>query len=568
VDVAENTSKFIFNLPNSPEELGVALAPSQLRRLDFSALDFDSMRRAGIEYIRTYFPDDFNDFFASNGVIMTLELVSYLAGLLSQRGDVLIDEAFLPTAQTKQAVIQHLQLIGQKVQRATPATVNVTATVELPLQTELRIPAGTSFTLAGPDLQPLTFEIFRAPGDFVSPVVIPTGKRGTVAFAIEGRTETPLEVVSQGGPDQFLTIGLPNVLDEPIDVVVSSGSSSEQWRRADVIGKASADDPVFEVRHLDVETRIVFGDDRAGRAPLAGQRITVTYRTGGGVRGRIGTGTINESRSMNPEPPSTAAVQVTFTNPEPSTGGLDEETIEQAKRRAPREFATQGSAVTGEDYALLAQEFNHPVFGSVAKAVGVVRTGVDQDVDGVASRCRAADSDEEAAQIIRNEFINRNIVELFALSNGPDNVPVAPSVGLKKALVTFFESLNVLTDEVRVFDGAVKPVNVKATIVMSRNADAGAVRVAVENAIHSLFDIRNFDMGTGLFVSHVYGALQELPGVRYVDVFEPADDIIQTNRLAEPGSAGIGINEIIVLGSTDLKFFFEPGNFKIPPIGK
>ena len=82
----------LFQLPDDPQEFGVALAPSQLRRLDFSALDFDLARRANIEYIKTYFPEDFNDFVASNGIMMLtktfpllLSAVEALSGIIIKR---------------------------------------------------------------------------------------------------------------------------------------------------------------------------------------------------------------------------------------------------------------------------------------------------------------------------------------------------------------------------------------------------------------------------------------------------------------------------------------------------
>lgn len=558
----------LFDLPNSPEEFGVVLPAPQLRRLDFSALDFQTLNRAGVEYIRTYFPEDFNDFFANNGVIMLLELVAYIGGNLSQRGDILVDESFLPTAQTKNAVIQHLKLINQRFRRATPAIVDVEISLGAAAQTEVRVAAGTRFTLTGPDGSPVSYEIFRAPGDFTSYISIPPGKRGVIAYGIEGTFGTPITVVSAGGPDQYIDIVERNVIDAPIFVEVSTGSELRSYQRVDIIETAEANDEVFEVRHNDGSSRIIFGNDIAGKAPLAGQTITVRYRLGGGIRGRIQAGSINESRSVNPQPPSSAAVEVLYRNPEPSSGGTDEETLEQAKRRAPREFATQQNAVTGEDYGLLAENFVHPVYGAVSKAIGVIRTGVDQNVDDVAAQIRAATSDEEGAKILRTQFINRNIVELYALAEGPGNVPVLPSAGLKEGLRTFFEAINVLTDEVRVFNGAIKPVDVKATIVVSRNADAGTVRVEVEETIRAFFDLRNFDMGTTLYVSRLYNVIQEVPGVQHLRIFSPADDIIETRKLGDPASPGIGFNEVITLGELDLSFYYEQANFKVPPPGK
>ena len=78
------SSTVLFEQPNAPQEFGVQLTPASLRSLDFSALDFDTLTRASIEYIRTYYPNDFNDFFTSNGIIMLTELVSYKSAIVTR----------------------------------------------------------------------------------------------------------------------------------------------------------------------------------------------------------------------------------------------------------------------------------------------------------------------------------------------------------------------------------------------------------------------------------------------------------------------------------------------------
>jgi hypothetical protein len=536
--------------------------------LDFSALDFDALNRAGVEYIRTYFPNEFNDFFASNGAIMMLELVSYIGAVLSQRADILIDEAFLSTAQTKEAVIQHLELINQKIQRATPAVVDVEISLSGPAPTEVRIAAGTRFSLTGPDQRPLYFEIFRSPGDFTSFISIPPGKRGVIAYGVEGFTSEPLVVTSAGGANQTIDINFSDVLDLPIDVEVQSGDTRRQWSRVDLIETAQPNDEVFEVRHTGTKTRIIFGDDKTGKAPLAGQSISVVYRRGGGIRGRIGASIINETRAVNPQPPISAAVEALFRNLSPSSGGTDEETLEQAKRRAPRQFATNENAVTGEDYGLLASQFRHPIFGAVAKAIAIARTGVDQDFATVVQQVKNAPTEEAAIDYLKDNFVNRNIIELYVLADGPNNSLTTPSSGLKQGLIQMLSEINVLTDEVRVYSGAVKPVDVTALIVLSRNADAGTTKTAVSDAIKKFFDLRNFDMGTGLYLSSLYSVIQSVPGVKFVDLYAPDDDILQTNKVADPTVKGVGFNEVLVLGNLDLSYYFEAGNFRVPPPNK
>ncbi len=519
-----------FNLPNQPEEFGVALPPADLRRIDFSALEFDTMRNALIEYIRTYYPDQFNDFVSNNGIIMVLELVSYVGSILSMRSDVLAEEAFLPTAHSVDAVAGHLELIGQEFKRATPATIEVVCTVALPGASEVTIPSGLLFSFSGPDNKTVYYEIYRAPNDWTSSILIPPGKRGVVAWGVEGRFGTPIEMVSSGGENQTINIDDPDALDEPIMVNIGTGDSVVEWSRVRFLDQANPQDEVYEVNQFDEGLVIRFGDNIAGKAPLAGQSVVVTYRSGGGQRGRITSGVINETRTITPLEANRASLEVLFQNVQSSQGGTDAETIEVAKTRAPREAATQNRAVTGEDYAHLAKTYSHPVYGAVFKAVTVIKTS-----------------------------INANVVELYLLALGAENTPVTPSVGLKDGIIQFFDEINPVTDRIEALDGAIKAVDIEMDVIISKGADAGTVKEQVLAAIDDFFNPNNWDMGQPLYISQFVNAMQVVDGVLYVKIFDPSDDILPSKVEAVPGSKGIGFNEMITLGSKSVSFYLEPG---------
>ena len=226
--------------------------------------------------------------------------------------------------------------------------------------------------------------------------------------------------------------------------------------------------------------------------------------------------------------PASAPIEVLFRNLDPSSGGEDGEDIESAKQRAPREGATLGAAVSGPDYAELAAGFSHPVFGSVLKAVAAVRTS-----------------------------LNANIVELYVLADGSE-LPVKPSAGLKKGIETYFDEINVITDEVRALDGEIKRIRLTANIVVSNSADASIVRANVESAINTFFSVNNFAMGQELYKSDIYNAIISVDGVRFASIFEPTDDILSTGELANPDEHGVGMNELIILGEQQLRFYLEP----------
>lgn len=527
--MALETRETLFELPIAPEEFGVLLSPSNLRRLDFSGLDYDTARRAVLEYIRTYFPDEFNDFVASNGIMMMVEILASITAKLSLRGDILANEAFLPTATTEEAVINHLALINQRIKRQTPAIVDVECTVDKPIFTDLHIPAGTKFSIVGPDNASIYYEIFRAPNDWTGDIVISASKRGIVAWGVEGQFVAPAVEISAGDTNQTYEIVDANILESPIFVTVTVGQSVEDWTViTEPLERYGPNDKVVEVNFVEDRAIFRFGDDVTGQSPVPGSRIEFRYRIGGGRRGRIGVGVIDTTRQMTPEPPANAATSVNFRNITASSGGTDKETIAQAKKRAPRDYALQRSIVTASDYAQAASQYSHPAFGSVSKAVATIRTG-----------------------------LNANLVEIYILAAGADDVPVQPSVGLKTGLATYFSNLNVLTDHVEVLDGSIKPIDMDMTVVMDRNADASIVKTKVEDAIHEFFNVENWDMGEPFYISNFIEVIEAIDGVRYVDLFEPVDNVLPTGELAGSGSDGVGINEVITLGERKTGYYYS-----------
>lgn len=520
----------LFDLPNSPEAFGVVLPPARLRRLDFSGLDYTTSRRAIIEYIRTYYPEQFNDFVASNGIIMLTEIIASVVAKLSLRGDILANEATLPTAKTEQAVINHLALINQRIRRQTPAVTDIEMSVDLPTSTDVEITPGSMFTTSGgPDGQQIIYEVFRAPGDWTSRIIIPAGKRGVVAWGIEGSFSSPVVVTSAGGANQTFQITEPNILESPIFVTVTVGGSSEEWIViTEPIERHNPNDKVVEVNFFENIAAFRFGDDITGQAPQSGAQISFRFRTGGGIRGRIGAGQIDSQLQVSPNPPANAVVSVRFRNISPSSGGTDRETIQQAKKRAPRDFAVQRSIVTAGDYAQTASTFAHPVFGAISKAVSTIRTG-----------------------------LNANLIEIYALAEGPDGIPTAPNAGLKAGLETFFSDLNVLTDHVSILDGKIRAVDVEMNVVVDRNSDASIIKDRVESAIDSFFDISNWDMGQGLFISNLIEVVEAIDGVSYVDLFKPADNILPNSDLDSTDSDGIKYSELIIEGKRTTSYYYE-----------
>jgi hypothetical protein len=150
------------------------------------------------------------------------------------------------------------------------------------------------------------------------------------------------------------------------------------------------------------------------------------------------------------------------------------------------------------------------------------------------------------------------------LADGPDGLPIAPNAGLKAGLVTHFSDLNVLTDQVVVLNGEIKPIDIEMTVVMNRNADASVVKERVETALTDYFKIDNWELGQPFYLSHFMEAIKSIDGVTYIDVHDPVDNVLPTGKEAEEGSGGVGFNELIVEGARDVSYYYEKNP---PPAG-
>ncbi|MFJ6675079.1 putative baseplate assembly protein [Actinosynnema sp. NPDC091369] len=190
--------------------------------------------------------------------------------------------------------------------------------------------------------------------------------RQAEAFTIGGTTaaehaETERDVLlgeTAGVPGQRFTVPRsPVLLDgDPVVVRVSAGDGWQDWAVVDHFGASGPDDRhvvldavrgEFQfppaVREADGTLR------RYGAVPPKGSVVQVPrYRTGGGRAGNVARGTISVLRSSVPY---VASVE----NREAARGGVDGETVAEAKVRAPHQLRVQERAVTAEDHEHIAR---------------------------------------------------------------------------------------------------------------------------------------------------------------------------------------------------------------------
>jgi predicted phage baseplate assembly protein len=176
----------------------------------------------------------------------------------------------------------------------------------------------------------------------------------------------PAETIgrSDGVPGQAFAVTrapvLPRREGEHVRVVDTDGTT--EWVEVNDFTRSGPHDNHFvwesgtgtikfgpRVRYPDGSVR------QHGRIPRDGAQIVVSgYRHGGGARGNVGARTLTVMRTTVPYVRGVA-------NLRPATGGVDAETVAEAKVRGPLTLRTGQRAVTAGDYERMAMEASNEV---------------------------------------------------------------------------------------------------------------------------------------------------------------------------------------------------------------
>ena len=92
------------------------------RNADFQSYDYETLRKSMVDYLRVYYPEDFNDFIESSEFIALIDLIAFLGQSLAFRGDLNARENFIDTAQRRDSVLKLARLISYNPKRNIPAS--------------------------------------------------------------------------------------------------------------------------------------------------------------------------------------------------------------------------------------------------------------------------------------------------------------------------------------------------------------------------------------------------------------------------------------------------------------
>ncbi|MFO7995875.1 MAG: putative baseplate assembly protein [Dehalococcoidia bacterium] len=313
---------------------------------------------------------------------------------------------------------------------------------------------------------------------------------------------------SDGTPGQkFQLQNVPVLLREPgetIEVETEEEGDFEPWQEVRDFADSGPDDSHFICDSVSGE--IQFGpsirqpsgqEHQYGKVPPGGRRIRFSsYRCGGGIIGNVGEGTIRVLKSSIPYVDS-------VNNLEPAKGGMDAETLECAKLRAPKVLRSNIRAVTNEDFEHLALEASP----RVARAKCISPGGT-------------ADMESPPPGTVR-------LLLVPSISDGESYIPIerlAVPRQVRDEVRSYLDERRLLATRLDIDTARYVPVAVVAKVKARRGSSHQKVAADVEKRLYNYInpicggmDRTGWPFGRSLSLSELYAALQEIPRVDYIE---------------------------------------------------
>lgn len=333
----------------------------------------------------------------------------------------------------------------------------------------LRTPAGMATTVVPPETEPrswLRAELVSS--QYERPPVLQAVRPNTTTLT---QMETVRDEVlggSTGRPEQTFRVASAPVLRDSLQLEVDQGSGPEAWSEVEDFLASGPRDQHYVLNRTTGEVR--FGDGRRGAIPIAnvtnpGANVVARrYQYGGGAHGNVPAGALRALRNAVPGIDENQVVNLMA-----SYGGRDEETLDQAKQRAPAAVQARCRAVTSEDFEFFATQAADI---ARAKALPLAHPGFpDVQVPGVVTVVVVPDSDE---------------------------VQPRPSEGTLRTVCALLDQRRLLTTEVYVAPPDYQEVGVAVDLVADDAADLAEVQRAVERTLLDYFHpLRGAEDGLG-----------------------------------------------------------------------
>ena len=312
-------------------------------KLQVTELDFDDIKNN----LKTYMKNqtEFSDYnFEGSGLSTLLDVLAYNTHYLGMNANMAINEAYLDTATLRSSVVSHAKTLGYTPRSARAPMAMLDVTINNTTRTSITIEKGTKFTT---QVSGTTYAFV------VNDTRTTTTQDGILRFTnlpiYEGSLVTAKYTVDNNDIEKkyMITDNRADTTTLKVSVQTSTtDTTTRTYTLANDISQVTATSEVFFLQENDNgRFEVYFGDDVVGKKPADGNIIILEYIVTN--KGKANGASTFTGTSVGGE------TDITIATTQSAAGGAEPETIESIKYNAPLDFASQGRAVTTDDYKVI-----------------------------------------------------------------------------------------------------------------------------------------------------------------------------------------------------------------------
>jgi len=312
-------------------------------------LDFVSIKQNFINFLKSQ--DTFKDYnFAGSAMSTLLDVLSYNTQYNAYYLNMVANEMFMDTALQRSSVVSHAKLLNYIPKSATAPTATVNLVVNgINDQHSITLPRFSNFLSEA--ISGKTYPFVTIDSTTVSVVA------NTATFSnIEIKQGVPVSLTfnysATSNPANTFVLPDSTIDTSTILVEVYPSPSSNAFsifnQATSFLGLDYTSPVYFIEEQISGYYQITFGNGIIGKALTDGSVVSVSYLT---TSGTAATGANNFVLTSSIGSYLIATNAVTS-----ATGGKAQESIDSIKYQAPKQYATQGRAVTMDDYITLIQQ--------------------------------------------------------------------------------------------------------------------------------------------------------------------------------------------------------------------
>lgn len=548
--------------------------PTQNIQVNYLSRDFASIRQDLINYLRAFFPEQWQDFNVASPGMALLELNAYVGDLLSFVADKKFNELFLDGISERKSAYRLAKTFGYQIPGVRPSLTIADITIEVPVTADG--PDTSYLPIYRPGLQlkgagqvfETTQEIdfsrdFSEDGQanrIIQPVL--NGSQDLIKYRIIKREKIKAgatkifkrEVLAdEAGPFYQLTLPETNVLEiVSIIVIPSLGISrtptfqefndfSMKYWEVDYL-------PTDKIFMTDATTPTTDGL-RAGAYVEVEKRFIKEFLTDGSCKITFGGGTgdydaynefftnltadkcpsnlIDVSKILNNTAlgvtvPPNSTIFVKYRVGGGTLSNVGANTVQEVSNI---DAVINGSDATINQRVLASTRANNPVpaIGGVGlPSIDEIRYNIAANF---ASQLRCVTLEDYIARAYQmpgrfgapfkiHGEVQDNKVKMYILTRAGDGTLIANSTSeIKNNLAKFLVPYRMINDYIEINDGKVVNLQVEADLFVNKDFNVNEIKANAINVINDFLNIEKWEMNQNIYISQITDKLRDVPGV-------------------------------------------------------